>query len=64
MAKIEDEVVVEKKGKKGDVSRVVFTRKDGSTREFTPDLHGEDFVKVADEFGETNKLFIADRKDL
>lgn len=50
--------------KETDVTRVLFTRKDGSTREFTPDLHGKDFVKVADEFGETNKITIATREDL
>lgn len=53
-----------KAAEKSDVTRVVFTRKDGSTREFTPDLHGEEFVKVADEFGETNKITIATREDL
>lgn len=49
---------------KDEVTRVRFTRKDGSTREFTPELHGEDFVKVADEFGVTNEKTIATREDL
>jgi hypothetical protein len=58
-----EEVKAEAKAKKGVVC-VKFTRKDGTTREFVPALHGEDFVKVADEFAETNKAFIAKREDL
>ena len=66
MAKVdvkEEDVVVEKKAKKSDVSTVVFTRKNGTTREFSADSHGEDFLKVADEFAETNALFIQSRED-
>lgn len=47
-----------------NTSRVVFTRKDGSTREFSAEIHGEDFVKIADEFGETNKSSLEKREDL
>ena len=47
---------------KSEASRVLFTRKDGSTREFTAELHGEDFVKVTDEFEKTNKQTIAKRE--
>lgn len=48
---------------KKEVSSVVFTRKDGTTREFTPDIHGDDFVAIADEFGETNATTIQSRED-
>lgn len=52
------------KSKETGIECVKFTRKDGSTREFTPELHGEDFVKVADEFAETNAKTIESREDL
>ena len=48
---------------KKEVSSVLVTRKDGTTREFTPDLHGEDFVAIADEFCATNASTIASRED-
>lgn len=63
MAEAETEVVA-KKAKKSEVARVLFTRKDGSTREFNAADHGDDFVKVADEFATTNEKFIATREDL
>ncbi len=50
--------------KSKDVTKVLFTRKDGTTREFSEDVHGEGFVALADEFGATNEKFIASRKDL
>lgn len=61
-----DEIIIDLPGKPGKtaVTKVVFTRKDGSTRTFTEEIHGEDFVAVADEFAKTNEKFIADRKDL
>jgi hypothetical protein len=46
------------------ISKVVFTRKNGSTREFNATLHGENFVDVANEFAKTNEKFIASRQDL
>lgn len=42
-------------------TKVVFTRKDGTTREFTKEIHGADFVAIADEFAVSNAKFIADR---
>lgn len=52
----------EKKSK--SIKKVVFTRKDGSTREFNAELHGKGFVEIADEFEKTNKIFLAGRQDL
>ncbi len=51
-------------GPKKKISKVVFTRKDGSKREFSETVHGEDFVEIADEFAETNKNVIASREEL
>lgn len=49
--------------KKSAITKVVFTRKDTSTREFSKTVHGEDFLTIADEFALTNARFIVDRKD-
>ncbi len=57
-----EETVAPKKSK--SITKVVFTRKDGTTREFNEKLHGEDFVSIADEFEKTNEKFLAGRKDL
>lgn len=53
---------------KGKVSKVVFTLHDinskhrESTREFDEATHGEDFLKVADEFHKTNEKVVISRK--
>jgi hypothetical protein len=61
----EDAAKKDEESDEGDseISKVVFTRKDGTTREFNPKDHGKNFVKVADEFEQTNKLFIAKREN-
>lgn len=56
-------------GKKGEVSKVTFSVRNPdvkggvSERVFTAEEHGEEFVAVADEFGETNKSTVLSRKD-
>ncbi len=54
---------------KGAVTKVTFhlhnrnVKTGESTRVFDALTHGEDFVKVADEFGETNKAHVISRAD-
>lgn len=45
------------------IEKVVFTFKNKATREFCPEFHGKDFIKVADEFGKTKALIIEKRED-
>lgn len=46
------------------IKLVRFTLKNRMIREFCPEFHGKDFVKVADTFGETKEMFIEKREDL
>lgn len=46
------------------VSKVVFLLKNNIRREFTLEIHGEDFVKTADQFEETNKANVLTRADI
>lgn len=50
--------------KKKAVSLVRFSLKKGGTREFSPADHGEGFIAIADQFGETNKIEILTREDI
>lgn len=47
-----------------NISKVIFTRKDGSKREFNETVHGEGFIALADEFEKTNAKFIYERENL
>lgn len=53
----------EAKASAKEVSRVTITFKNGSTREFCEELHGENFVATADEFCASNKEKVESRED-
>lgn len=46
-----------------DITKVVFTFKNKATREFCPEFHGKDFIKVADGFAKTKAMLIEKRED-
>ena len=59
---IETEETPKVKAKKV-VTLVEVHFKNGTTRTFSPDIHGEDFVSIADEFCATNVNTIQSRED-
>ncbi len=61
---IEGDVIEVPKKVSNKVGKVVFTLKNNGHREFTREIHGEDFVKVADQFGETNVNNVLERIEI
>lgn len=63
--KVEVEEKPSTKGKKSGISSVVFTlmHPDVRRREFSRDVHGENFLEVAAQFEETNKKLIRSREE-
>lgn len=46
-----------------EVASITFVFKDGATRVFSQEVHGDDFASIAAEFEETNKEAIASKTE-
>lgn len=59
-----DAVEYKEPANRKNVKMVIFTIRGENHREFSKDVHGDKFLDLADQFGETNKHKITARADV